>query len=43
MREISEWAGHNSVAFHLDPLRGAARDGSEAAAERLDALLCGPG
>ena len=43
VREVSEWAGHNSVAFTLTRYGGLFDDGSEAAVERLDALLGGPG
>ena len=43
VREVSEWAGHNSVAFTLTRYRGLFEDGSEAAVGRLDALLGGPG
>ena len=44
VREVSEWAGHNSVAFTLTRYGGLFEDGSEAAVERLDALLGqGPG
>ena len=39
MREVSEWAGHNSVAFTLTRYGGLFEDGSDAAVERLDALL----
>jgi integrase len=38
-REVSEWAGHNSVAFTLTRYGGLFEDGSEAAVDRLDALL----
>src|SRR5215217_536467 len=40
-REVSEWAGHNSVAFTLTRYGGLFEDGSEAAVDRLDALLGG--
>lgn len=39
VRELSEWAGHNSVAFTLTRYGGLFEDGSEAAVERLTALL----
>jgi hypothetical protein len=39
--EISEWAGHNSVAFTLSRYGGLFEDGSEAAVDRLDTLLGG--
>jgi integrase len=39
VREVSEWAGHNSVAFTLTRYGGLFEDGSEAAIDRLDALL----
>ncbi|HEU5485625.1 MAG TPA: hypothetical protein VFU98_12020, partial [Microlunatus sp.] len=39
VREVSEWAGHNSVAFTLTRYGGLFEDGSEAAVKRLDALL----
>ena len=39
VREVSEWAGHNSVAFTLTRLGGLFEDGSTEAVERLDALL----
>jgi hypothetical protein len=38
-REVSEWAGHNSVAFTLTRYGGLFEDGSDAAVDRLDALL----
>jgi integrase len=41
VREVSEWAGHNSVAFRLTRYGGLFEDGSEAAVDRLDALLGG--
>ena len=40
-REVSEWAGHNSVAFTLTRYGGLFEDGSDAAVDRLDALLRG--
>jgi integrase len=39
LREVSEWAGHNSVAFTLTRYGGLFEDGSDAAVDRLDALL----
>ncbi|WP_232506541.1 tyrosine-type recombinase/integrase [Microlunatus flavus] len=39
VREVSEWAGHNSVAFTLTRYGGLYEDGSDAAVDRLDALL----
>jgi integrase len=41
VREVSERAGHNSVAFTLTRYGGLFEDGSEAAVDRLDALLRG--
>ena len=41
VREVSEWAGHNSVAFTLTRYGGLFEDGSEAAVDRLDALFGG--
>ena len=41
VREVSEWAGHNSVAFTLTRDGGLFEDGSDAAVDRLDALLVG--
>ena len=41
VREVSEWAGHNSVAFTLTRYGGLFGNGSEVAADRLDALLGG--
>jgi hypothetical protein len=41
VREVSEWAGHNSVAFTLTRYGGLFEDDSEAAVNRLDALLGG--
>ena len=47
VREVSEWAGHNSVAFTLTRYGGLTRygrpveDGSPEAVEPLDALLGG--
>lgn len=40
VREVSEWAGHNSVAFTLTRYGGLFDDGTDAAIDRLDALLC---
>lgn len=39
VREVSEWAGHNSVAFTLTRYGGLFPDGSDAAVERLDRLI----
>jgi len=39
VREVSEWAGHNSVAFTLTRYGGLFEDGTHAAIDRLDALL----
>ena len=39
VREVSEWAGHNSVAFTLTRYGGLFEDGPAEAVERLDALL----
>lgn len=39
VREVSEWAGHNSVAFTLTRYGGLFEDGSDAAVDRLDELL----
>lgn len=39
VREVSEWAGHNSVAFTLTRFGGLFDDGSAEAVGRLDALL----
>ena len=41
VREVSEWAGHNSVAFTLTRYGGLFEDGSNQAVDRLDALLIG--
>jgi hypothetical protein len=41
VRKVSEWAGHNSVAFTLSRYGGLFEDGSEAAVDRLDMLLGG--
>jgi integrase len=40
--EVSEWAGHNSVAFTLTRYGGLFENGSEAAVDRLDLLLEAP-
>ena len=40
--EVSEWAGHNNVAFTLTRYGGLFEDGSDEAVSRLDALLSGP-
>lgn len=39
VREVSEWAGHNSVAFTLTRYGGLFEDDTEAAVGRLDELL----
>jgi integrase len=39
VREVSEWAGHNSVAFTLTRYGSLFEAGSDAAIDRLDALL----
>lgn len=39
VREVSEWAGHNSVAFTLTRYGGLFDDDSDAAVDRLDDLL----
>jgi len=39
VREVFEWAGHNSVAFTLTRYGGLFEGGSDAAVDRLDALL----
>jgi hypothetical protein len=41
VREVSEWAGHNSVAFTLTRYGELFEDGSAEAVDRLDALLGG--
>jgi hypothetical protein len=41
VREVSDWAGHNSVAFTLTRYGGLFEDGSETAVDRLDTLLGG--
>ncbi|BAK34870.1 putative integrase [Microlunatus phosphovorus NM-1] len=41
VREVSEWAGHSSVAFTLTRYGGLFEDGSDAAVDRLDNLLGG--
>jgi integrase len=41
VREVSEWAGHNSVAFTLTRYGGLFEDGSNLAVDRLDALMQG--
>ena len=41
VREVSEWAGHNSVAFTLTRYGGLFDDDSAAAVDWLDALLGG--
>jgi integrase len=42
VREVSDWARHNSVAFTLTRYGGLFEDGSDAAIDRLDALLAVP-
>jgi hypothetical protein len=42
VREVSEWAGHNNVAFTLTRYGGLFEDGSDEAVSRLDALLSWP-
>ena len=39
VREVSEWAGHNNVAFTLTRYAGLFDDGSDDAVDRLDELL----
>lgn len=39
VREVSEWAGHSSVAFTLTRYGGLFEDGTDAAVDRLDNLL----
>lgn len=39
MREVSEWAGHNTAAFTLTRYGGLFEDGSDEAVDRLEALL----
>jgi integrase len=41
VREVSEWAGHNSVAFTLTRYGGLFEDGSAEAVDSLEALLSG--
>jgi hypothetical protein len=41
VREVSEWAGHNSVAFTLTRYGGLFEDNTDASIDRLDALLEG--
>ncbi|GAA3612761.1 tyrosine-type recombinase/integrase [Microlunatus ginsengisoli] len=41
VREVSEWAGHHSVAFTLTRYGGLFEDDTDAAVSRLDALLGG--
>ena len=41
VREVSEWAGHNSVAFTLICYGGLFEEGTDAAVDRLDDLLGG--
>ena len=42
VREVSEWAGHNNVAFTLTRYGRLFEDGSDEAVSRLDPLLSGP-
>jgi integrase len=42
VREVSEWAGHNSVAFTLTRYGGLFEEGTDSAVDRLDALLGDP-
>jgi integrase len=42
VREVSEWAGHSSVASTLTRYGGLFEDGSDDAVDRLDKLLGGP-
>ena len=39
VREVSEWAGHNNVAFTLTRYGGLFEDGSDDAIDRLEAML----
>ena len=39
VREVSEWAGHNNVAFTLTRYGGLFEEGTDEAVNRLDALL----
>jgi hypothetical protein len=39
VREVSDWAGHNSVAFTLTRYGELFGDSADAAVDRLDALL----
>lgn len=41
VREVSEWAGHDSVAFTLTRYGGLFEDETDAAVDRLDNLLGG--
>ncbi len=41
VREVSDWTGHNSVAFTLTRYGGLFEDSADAAVDRLDALLDG--
>jgi integrase len=41
VREVSEWAGHNSVACTLTRYGGLFEDGSDQAVDRLAALPMG--
>jgi hypothetical protein len=42
VREVSEWARHNNVAFPLTRYGGLFEDCSDEAIDRLDALSGGP-
>jgi hypothetical protein len=39
VREVSEWAGHNGVAFTRTRYGGLFEDNADAAIDRLDAFL----
>jgi len=41
VRQVSEWAGHNSVAFTLTRYGGLFEEGTDTAVDRLDNLLGG--
>jgi integrase len=43
VREVSEWAGHNSVAFTLTRYGVLFEDGPDEAVDRLDARFCHDG
>ena len=38
VREVSQWAGHNNVAFTLTRHGGLFQDGSDEAVDHLDAV-----